>query len=240
MNDLKEREMEYRKRKLEYLKNQEPEARYDMFDIGTGFIVRDRLAHMNREEKCDYLLQNEMMTGMKSDKDDRYYTKDDFMELVNDLDRTVNGNFQENSELNGFIVSKKRLYKQLESNLDVILNDIELMGRETFKVVWSDVDYRDMTITDQIQINVEVYRKGMFYPITKEDTTFTEKLLGNALFDKIMVTINKYQDELEQSNDSFDAAKVDALIELKMRIFEEVNKDSDLKGLLELATKVRK
>lgn len=234
--NLEKKEMEYRKRKVEYLKNQEPEARYDIHDIGDGFIVRDRLAHMNHESKCDYLLRSEMFRGMDT-SDDRYYTKDDFMELVNDLDRTVNGNFQENSELNGFIVSKKRLYKQLESNLDVILRDIEFMGRETFNVVWSDVDYKDWTVCDQVQINVEVYRKGMSYPITKNDTTFTEKLLGNALFDKIMVTINKYQDELEQSNDSFDAAKVDAMIELKMRIFEEINKDSDLKGLLELAGK---
>ena len=236
---MEKEELEYRRKKLEYLKNQSPEVRYDIHDIGDGFIVRDRLAHMNHESKCDYLLQNEMFRGMHK-SDDRYYTKEDFMELVNDLDRTVNGNFQENSELNGFIVSKKRLYKQLESNLDVILKDIELMGRETFKVVWSDVDYKNWTVCDQVQINVEVYRKGMSYPITKGDTTFTEKLLGNALFDKIMVTINRYQDELEQSSDSFDAAKVDALIELKMRIFEEINKDSDLKGLLELATKVRK
>ena len=98
MDDFEKEEIEYRKKKAEYLKNQEPENRYDLHDIGTDFIVSDRLAHMNRERKCDYLLQNEMMTGMKSSKDNRYYTKDDFMELLNDLDRTVNGDFQENSE----------------------------------------------------------------------------------------------------------------------------------------------
>ena len=224
---LEEKEMEYRKKKAEYLKNQAPPVRYDMFDIGEGFIVRDRLAHMNHERKCDYLLKSEMY----GHEDDRYYTKDDFMELVNDLDRTVNGTFQ-NDETGGFIVSKKRLYKQLESNLDIILKDIENSGHENFKVILSDVDYKDWTVCDQIQINVDVYRKSMTYPITK--TTPFEKIISNRVFDDIMIAINRYQDELEESKDSFDAAKVDACVEMKLRIMEHIHNDSDLKNLLQI------
>lgn len=223
MNDLEKEYQEYQKKKIEYLKNKAPDDRYIMHDIGEGFVVQDRLAHMNHEHENDYMLLTNLFGEREVDKG--YKTKEEFMELVNDLDRTVNGHLYNNDA--DLILSKQQIYKQIESKLDLAL--AEKRPYENFKVIYNDYDF-DTGMADQIKIDVDVYCEGP-KPL-KDNSPFLEKILSNQLFDKIMVTLNRYQDELETLNKPEDAGKVDALIELKMRIMEEIHKDSDLKQTL--------
>lgn len=222
-NDL---EKEYHKKKIEYLKNKAPEDRYIMHDICEGFVIQDKLAHMNHEHENDYMLLPKMF-GEERKVQKGYKTKEEFMELVNDLDRTVNGHLYNNDA--DLILSKQQIYKQIESKLNLAL--AEKRPYENFKVIYNDYDF-DTGMADQIKIDVDVYCEG---PKPLKDTSpFLEKVLSNQLFDKIMVTLNRYQDELETLNKPEDAGKVDALIELKMRIMEEIHKDSELKNILNL------
>ena len=223
-DDLKKLDEEYQKKKIEYLKNKAPEDRYIMHDIGEGFVVQDRLAHMNHEHENDYMLLTKMF-GEERKVQKGYKTKEEFMELVNDLDRTVNGHLYNNDA--DLILSKHAIYKQLESKLDLILSE---KASENFKVTFNNLDFNTGTC-EEIEINVGVTYNGIM-PIDKNRSPFLEKVLSNQLFDKIMVTLNRYQDELETLNKPEDAGKVDALIELKIRIMEEIHKDSDLKQTL--------
>jgi len=226
MPDYKKLNEEYQKRKIEYLKNKPADNRYIMHDIGEGFVIQDKLAHMNHEHENDYMLLTNMF-GEKRKVQKGYKTKEEFMELVNDLDRTVNGHLYNNDA--DLILSKQQIYKQLESKLDLAL--AEKRPYENFKVIYNDYDF-DTGICDQIKIDVDVYCEGP-KPI-QDNSPFLEKLLSNQLLDKIISTINRYQDELETLNKPEDAGKVDALIELKLRIMEEIHKDTELKRTLNL------
>lgn len=223
-DDLKKLDEEYQKKKIEYLKNKAPEDRYTMHDIGEGFVVRDRLAHMNHEPENDYMLLTNFFGKERVQKG--YKTKEEFMEMVNDLDRTVNGHLYNNDP--DLLLSKHAIYKQLESKLDLILSE---KASEKFKVTFNNLDF-DTGTCEEIEINVGVTYNGIM-PIDRNRSPFLEKLLSNQLFDKIMVTLNRYQDELETLNKPEDAGKVDALIELKMRIMEEIHKDTELKQQLD-------
>ena len=223
--DPKKLHEEYQKKKLEYLQNKPAETRYILHDIGEGFVIQDKLAHMNHEHENDYMLLNNMFWEERKVQKG-YKTKEEFMELVNDLDRTVNGHLYNNDA--DLILSKQQIYKQIESKLDLAL--AEKRPYENFKVIYNDYDF-DTGMADQIKIDVDVYCEGS-KPL-KDNSQFLEKILSNQLFDKIMVTINRYQDELETLNKPEDAGKADALIELKMRIMEEIHKDADLKQTLD-------
>ena len=222
--DLKKLDEEYQKKKIEYLKNKPADERYIIHDIGEGFVIQDKLAHMNHEHENDYMLLTNMF-GEERKVQKGYKTKEEFMELVNDLDRTVNGHLYNNDA--DLILSKQQIYKQIESKLDLVL--AEKRPYENFKVIYNDYDF-DTGMADQIKIDVDVYCEGS-KPL-KDNSPFLEKILSNQLFDKIMVTINRYQDELETLNKPEDAGKVDALIELKIRLFESIHKDQDLKNQL--------
>lgn len=224
-DDPKKLHEEYRKRKLEYLQNKPAETRYHLHDIGEGFVIQDKLAHMNHEHENDYMLLTNMF-GKERTVDKGYKTKEEFMEMVNDLDRTVNGHLYNNGP--DLLLSKHAIYKQLESKLDLILNE---KASEKFKVTFNNLDFNTGTC-EEIEINVGVTYNGIM-PIDRNRSPFLEKVLSNQLFDKIMVTLNRYQDELETLNKPEDAGKVDALIELKMRIMEEIHKDTELKQQLD-------
>ena len=224
-DDPKKLHEEYRKKKLEYLQNKPAQTRYHLHDIGEGFVIQDKLAHMNHEHENDYMLLTNMF-GKERTVDKGYKTKEEFMEMVNDLDRTVNGHLYSNDP--NLLLNKQHLYKQIESRLDTIL--AEKRSHQNFKVTYNDYDF-NTGICDQIRIDVDVYHEGQ-KRIIQDNSPFLEKVLSNQLFDKIMVTLNRYQDELETLNKPEDAGKVDALIELKMRIMEEIHKDPDLKQTL--------
>ena len=226
MPDYKKLNEEYQKRKMEYLKNKPADNRYIMHDIGEGFVIQDKLAHMNHEHENDYMLLTNMF-GEERKVQEGYKTKEEFMELVNDLDRTVNGHLYNNDA--DLILSKQQIYKQLESKLDLAL--AEKRPYEEFEVLYNDYDL-DNSMHDVTKIKVEVHREGP-KPI-QDNSPFLEKLLSNQLLDKIISTINRYQDELETLNKPEDAGKVDALIELKLRIMEEIHKDTELKRTLNL------
>ena len=226
MPDYKKLNEEYQKRKMEYLKNKPADNRYIMHDIGEGFVIQDKLAHMNHEHENDYMLLTNMF-GEERKVQKGYKTKEEFMELVNDLDRTVNGHLYNNDA--DLILSKQQIYKQLESKLDLAL--AEKRPYEEFEVLYNDYDL-DNSMHDVTKIKVEVHREGP-KPI-QDNSPFLEKLLSNQLLDKIISTINRYQDELETLNKPEDAGKVDALIELKLRIMEEIHKDTELKRTLNL------
>ena len=224
-DDPKKLHEEYRKKKLEYLQNKPAQTRYHLHDIGEGFVIQDKLAHMNHEHENDYMLLTNMF-GKERTIDKGYKTKEEFMEMVNDLDRTVNGHLYNNDP--NLLLNKQHLYKQIESRLDTIL--AEKRSYQNFKVTYNDYDF-NTGICDQIRIDVDVYHEGQ-KRIIQDNSPFLEKVLSNQLFDKIIVTLNRYQDELETLNKPEDAGKVDALIELKMRIMEEIHKDPDLKQTL--------
>ena len=59
-DDLKKLDEEYQKKKIEYLKNKPADERYVMHDIGEGFVIQDKLAHMNHEHENDYMLLTKM------------------------------------------------------------------------------------------------------------------------------------------------------------------------------------
>lgn len=225
MTDYEKLEEEHRRKKIEYLKNKPADNRYVMHDIGEGFVIQDKLAHMNHEHENDYMLLNNMF-GEERKVQEGYKTKEEFMELVNDLDRTVNGHLYNNDA--DLILSKQQIYKQIESRLDLILTE---KAPENFKVKYNNLDF-DTGTSEEIEINVDVIYNGIM-PIDRNRSPFLEKVLSNQLFNKIMVTLNRYQDELETLNKPEDASKVDALIELKIRIMEEIHKDSDLKQTLD-------
>lgn len=223
MTDYEKLEEEHRRKKIEYLKNKPAEDRYIMHDIGEGFIVQDKLAHKNYTHENDYMLLTNMFGERR--EPDGYKTKEEFIEMVNDLDRTVNGHLYKDDAY--LILSKQRIYKELESKLDLALS--EKRPYEEFEVLYNDYDL-DNSMHDVTKIKVEVHREGP-KPI-QDNSPFLEKLLSNQLFDKIISTINRYQDELETLNKPEDAGKVDALIELKLRIMEEIYKDTELKSTL--------
>lgn len=225
MTDYEKLEEEHRRKKIEYLKNKPADNRYVMHDIGEGFVIQDKLAHMNNEHENDYMLLNNMF-GEERKVQEGYKTKEEFMELVNDLDRTVNGHLYNNDA--DLILSKQQIYKQIESRLDLILAE---KAPENFKVKYNNLDF-DTGTSEEIEINVDVSYNGIM-PIDRNRSPFLEKVLSNQLFNKIMVTLNRYQDELETLNKPEDAGKADALIELKMRIMEEIHKDADLKQTLD-------
>lgn len=86
---------------------------------------------------------------------------------------------------------------------------------------------------EKIIIDVNVSKEGFEgINIDNDNHPLLDNLLSNELFDKFFKVINNYESELEDSDDSFDAAKVDALIELKTRLFESIHKDQDLKNQL--------
>lgn len=225
MTDYEKLEEEHRRKKIEYLKNKPADNRYVMHDIGEGFVIQDKLAHMNHEYENDYMLLNNMFCEERKVQEG-YKTKEEFMELVNDLDRTVNGHLYNNDA--DLILSKQQIYKQIESRLDLILAE---KAPENFKVKYNNLDF-DTGTSEEIEINVDVSYNGIM-PIDRNRSPFLEKVLSNQLFNKIMVTLNRYQDELETLNKPEDAGKADALIELKMRIMEEIHKDADLKQTLD-------
>ena len=75
MTDYEKLEEEYRRKKIEYLKNKPADNRYVMHDIGEGFVIQDKLAHMNHEHENDYMLLNNMF-GEERKVQEGYKTKE--------------------------------------------------------------------------------------------------------------------------------------------------------------------
>ena len=219
MDDFIKQEEEYKKRKIEYLQNEKPFERYRIVDIHSGFIIYDRLAHKNHEDKLNYLLESACYK-VDDNPNPRYKSINDFMELLNSLDRQVNGNLYAD-EHQGLLISKKLLYDKIERKLDFILNK-ECISGERFNVSYgSNVNSDNPLFFDEILIDVYVYRKGL------HDLAYQRhELVNNMIFNRLFEVINDDESELEKKEDYIG---VDTLIELKLRLLDGLSTDNLLK-----------
>lgn len=228
MNEELQRWEEYERKRAEYLLNKKPE-RYLLLGAGMqGFFIADSI-----KEKYDYgneksgyvFIPDFTKEGFR--EDDRHYNLKDLVNELNYLDFQVNGELYD--EHYHIICDKKRLHSQINGKLDMVLN--HLVTNDSFKIEYQDIDFNSMS-GEKIIIDVNVSKEGFEGINVDNNHPLLDNLLSNELFDKFFKVINNYESELESSDDSFDAAKVDALIELKTRLFESIHKDQDLKNQL--------
>ncbi len=162
------------------------------------------------------------MYGKEYKPDPRYKNKNEFMELLNSLDRTVNGDLYA-EEKQGLLISKKLIYDHINQKLDNILGN--LTSHEEFTVSYGDNTHsEDPYLFDKILIDVHVYREGL-----KDLSYQKHELFNNPIFSNVFKTINEYQTELEKQNKH---AEVDALIELKMRLMENLELKNIFKEMI--------
>lgn len=192
--------MEYKKRKMEYLHDRKPE-RYKLHNIGIGFIVQDTLSHeFNRSDKSDYHLIPEMNGGPKRESD---MSAQDLIDEMNRLDYAVNGNLYDEDKY-WVMNTKEKLYQALRTKLNDSLNNFT--GYDVF-----DFNMANWTGDDvnQIKIKVKLWADGFLEPGSLD----------------VFEVINKYLDEVEDSDDRDDMIRTDTLIELKMRLLESMGKN---------------
>lgn len=206
MEDYIKQQKEYEKRRIEHLQNRKPFERYILHDVGSGFIIADKLKHKKEygDESGDYLLESDMFN---SSNNTRYKTKEEFMDLLNHLDRTVNGNLYEQHEED--LLSKDMVYDQLLSQIDNILNNIDDKNNDKFEITYHKFNpYKGFA--DAITIQGHVYRD-----LLHESGYTGGSLKDNKVYLKIMQTINKELDkyEHEKNNDM-----VDYLQDLRIKI----------------------
>lgn len=228
MNEEIQRWEEYERKRAEYLLNKKPE-RYILLGAGMqGFHIVDTIKEKYDygNGKCGYsFIPDFTKEGFR--EEDRYYNLKDLVNELNYLDFQVNGELYD--EHYHIICDKKRLHSQINGKLDMALN--HLVTNDSFKIEYQDIDFNSMS-GEKIIIDVNVSKEGFEGINVDNNHPLLDNLLSNELFDKFFKVINNYESELEGSDDSFDAAKVDALIELKTRLFESIHKDQDLKNQL--------
>ena len=202
---------EYEKRRIEHLQNSKPFERYILFDTGSAFVIADKLKHEKEysDKSGDYVLVSDMFN---SSNGTCYKTKEEFMDLLNHLDRTVNGNLYEQHEED--LLSKDIVYDQLLSQIDNILNNIDDKNNDKFEVTYHKFKPWD-GFANAITIQGNVYRD-----LLHEAGYAGGSLKDNKVFLKIMQTINKELDKYkhEKNNDM-----IDYLTELKGRIMEDLH-----------------
>lgn len=222
MDTYEQYQKEYNKKRIEHLKEEKPYERYKLIEAGAGsFLIHDHIAHRNYEQKCDYLLEPSIY-GYENKPNPRYKNKEEFMELLNSLDRQVNGDLY-TEEKQGLLISKKLIYDHINQKLDCILNN--LTDHEEFTVSYGDNTHsEDPYLFDEILIDVHVYREGL-----KDLSYQKHELFNNPIFSNVFKTINEYQTELEKENRQ---SEVDALIELKMRLMENLELKNIFKEMI--------
>ena len=228
MNEELQRWEEYERKRAEYLLNKKPE-RYILLGAGMqGFHIADSIKEKYDygNEKSGYVFIPDF-TEVGFREDDKHYNLKDLVNELNYLDFQVNGELYD--EHYHIICDKKRLHSQINGKLDMVLN--HLVTNDSFKIEYQDIDFNSMS-GEKIIIDVNVSKEGFEGINVDNNHPLLDNLLSNELFDKFFKVINNYESELESSDDSFDAAKVDALIELKTRLFESIHKDQDLKNQL--------
>lgn len=185
-----------------------PRKRYHLLELGNGYIIHDKL---DPDHECRGFMLMPDMYERKNIVEKGYKSPQDLVDRLNELDLTANGKLYDTS----FLTLKDDAFDDLKPRINNLLSEaVEGFPQSCTCTIVNMNNRRE--IPDEYTVKITV-NKGQDLGI-----------LQDPVFDDTMMVINRYIDDLTESEKPVGES---VLTELKMRLMEHFQLKNQLKRM---------